>query len=222
MIATPTQRGGHPAYMRTLVKLTAELTHRGIEVDYRTSALGTVGNARNELADEFLRSDCSHCLWIDDDNAFEPDVAIRMLEADRELVAVAYPNRRGSGEPDLQDVDLCLFLDEEWYRGGKPEIVDGVVRGHTCGFGCVLMKRAPLERMMAPPDMPVYYSYVDGTRTIRGYFIESSNAGYHRSEDTSFFARYRAAGGQHWILADAEIEHWLVHRRRDAIHATTP
>ena len=49
-----------------------------------------IARARNTVAAEFLKSDCSHLLFIDADIQFNPRDAIRLLMAHKDIVGRVY------------------------------------------------------------------------------------------------------------------------------------
>ncbi len=87
-IATPTLKGTTPLYSQSLIRLMAE---RPVEFTYRQVvgiSLGP-GFAKTAAAHEFLKTDCTDYLQIDDDIGFTPrDVA---------RIVTLQPPRPGSG-----------------------------------------------------------------------------------------------------------------------------
>ena len=52
-----------------------------------------ITRARKYLVDEFLRSECTHMMFIDADIGFNPQTIIRMLELDKDVVTGVYPRK---------------------------------------------------------------------------------------------------------------------------------
>jgi len=97
---------------------------------------------RNRLVRVFLKSDCTHLFFIDDD-VVPPDNALeRLLAVNRPVATGLYPmtlmGRFVASIKSLHDTDWP----ETWGRETFP------VR--HCGLGCVLIRRDTFERMGFP------------------------------------------------------------------------
>ena len=148
------------------------------------------GPARNHLADRFLReTDGTHALWLDDDMAFSPDIATKLLAHDVDMVSGLYFGRYPPHYPiaylKSPDPNPYLFNPLRQWTGGLEKI-------DACGFGAVLMKRSVLERIEPP------------------WFINSE---YAHCEDIYFCAKCRERGID--IHLDSAIE--LIHVGGDAM-----
>lgn len=53
-----------------------------------TRAFAAVDDARNLIVDEFIKSDCTHLLFVDWDATFPEDAAEMLLEADKDIIGV--------------------------------------------------------------------------------------------------------------------------------------
>lgn len=98
---------GIPAYRdfpaATAISLfeTAQLCERGgIELLLCVVSDCSVGAfaARNLVAHEFLKSDCSYLFWLDADMSWVPDDFIRLLNSGRPFVAASYARKRERSE----------------------------------------------------------------------------------------------------------------------------
>ena len=58
---------------------------------------GIIALARNVLVTQFLKSDCSHLMFIDDDVTFPPDGISKLIGHDVELVGGIYPLKQDEG-----------------------------------------------------------------------------------------------------------------------------
>lgn len=52
-----------------------------------------ITRARNRLVHDFMRTDCSHLLFIDADIGFDANKILSMLEADKEILCGVYPKK---------------------------------------------------------------------------------------------------------------------------------
>ena len=94
-IGTPCYGGMITAdYFKSCMQLVALAASKKIELQF-----GTIGNeslitrARNTLVQLFMDGDYTHLLFIDSDIAFNPEVVIRMLEYNKDVVTGIYPRK---------------------------------------------------------------------------------------------------------------------------------
>lgn len=94
-VATPCYGGQCTGlYAKACLDLQAICIQYGVEV--RFSFIfneSLITRARNYLVDEFLRSECTHLLFIDADIQFNPQDAFALLALDREIVGGPYPKK---------------------------------------------------------------------------------------------------------------------------------
>lgn len=93
MIATPTHSGDlvHE-YVQSLLASLDDLRERGVTADVRFLPGNCyIALARDQLAADFLASDCSDLVFIDADMGWQRDGISRLLRWDREIVGGLYP-----------------------------------------------------------------------------------------------------------------------------------
>jgi hypothetical protein len=94
-VATPMYGGmNHGMYMKSCLDLQSILTRYGVEVKF--SFLfneSLITRARNYLVDEFLRSECTHMLFIDSDIHFNPQDVIALMALDKDVIGAPYPKK---------------------------------------------------------------------------------------------------------------------------------
>jgi len=81
-------------YMKSCLDLQTACLQYGVEIKF--SFLfneSLITRARAYLADEFLRSDCSHMMFIDADISFNPMDVLVMLALDKEIIGAPYPKK---------------------------------------------------------------------------------------------------------------------------------
>jgi glycosyltransferase involved in cell wall biosynthesis len=76
--------------MVSMCKLVADLTRAGIKVDINTLKSPYISYARNILTAQFMASDKDYLLFIDADVEFEPECALRMVVAQKDIVCTPY------------------------------------------------------------------------------------------------------------------------------------
>jgi hypothetical protein len=105
------------------------------------------GSARNHLARQFLATSATHALWLDDDMAFQPDLANRLLAHQQEVVTALYFSRYPPYYPAAYlkspGGTKYTFNPLRQWTGGLEKI-------DACGFGAILTHRRVFERMSPP------------------------------------------------------------------------
>ena len=111
-VATPMYGGmAGGMYTRSMCDLTALCVKYGIEVrSYFLFNESLITRARNYCADEFIRSDSEHLLFIDSDIGFNPQDVIAMMalqtpESEYDVIAAPYPKKCITWEKIKQAVD---------------------------------------------------------------------------------------------------------------------
>ena len=197
MLATP-MYGGQclGMYSRSVADLTSVCTHYkiGLQIYYLFNE-SLITRARNYCCDEFMRSDCTHLMFIDSDIGFNANdiiglLAIQISDPDKyDVITAAYPKKCISWEKIKIAVDKG-FADED------PSILERYVgdyvfnpRAHTteiplnqpvevmeAGTGFMMIPRKTLEKyrdayseMHYKPDH-VRTEHFDGSREIMAYF----------------------------------------------------
>ena len=193
-----------------------------------------VQRARNYIVDEFLRSDCTHLLFIDADIAFNPKDALALLgvhlqDPDKyQIVTGPYPKKTIAWEKvakaaELGKADENPFALDQYtadyvfnpvnrlasFQLSEPlEIGEG-----GTGFMCI-----PRETFTKFKEAYPEYSYkpdhartanFDGTNEIMAYFdcIIDPESRRYLSEDYFFCKKSRDAGMQVWMCPWMQINH---------------
>lgn len=237
MIATPMYGGNcHGMYAKSCADLSKLCAN--YEIDLKIFYLfneSLITRARNYCADEFLRSDYTHLMFIDSDIGFDPHDVISMLamsdpdaESPMEVMCGPYPKKTIAWEKIKQAVDKGLADENpavlEKYVGdyvfnptdGTAEIAIHepcpVLEG---GTGFMMIQRSAFEKFdKAYPE----YSYLpdhvrtahfDGSREIMMYFqalIDEKSKRY-LSEDYMFCQWMREIGVDTWLCPWMKLLH---------------
>lgn len=149
----------------------------------------------------------NYLLFIDADMGFQPDHVVDMILFNEPLIGTIYPQRKlpvswagsGNGSPQTE-------------RRGNFILVEGV------GFGCTLIKREVVAKMLAMmPEMVDYrIALHPAGDTLRGAGTNRIIRAFEKldiadrgliSEDLSFCIRWARCGGQTWAHIGSRISH---------------
>ena len=158
-------------------------------------ARGHPAMARNQIVKEFLKTDCTHLLFIDDDMIFEQDAILRLLTHDVDIcTGIAYQR----GEPHAPCVFLFNPNDQSFYPVEVPE-KKLLVQVDAIGGYFFLVKRKVLETVEKP-----WFVYGD---TSLGFNDSDDPDNRGVGEDVYFSAKSRLAGFEVWSDTGLEIKH---------------
>ena len=221
-------------YCKSTADLAALSTQYGMDVRfYYLFNESLITRARNYLVDEFLRSDCTHLMFIDSDIGFDPNdvIALSVIAeegTDKEIVCGPYPKKCIAWEKIKRAVDKG-FADKnpenlERYVGdyvfnpkeGTGSIaLDEPVEVLEGGTGFMIIQRSALEKFAkAYPEynyLPdhVRTEHFDGTREIMQYFqaeIDPKSKRY-LSEDYWFCQKMWDIGVKTWLCPWMKLQH---------------
>jgi len=189
-----------------------------------------ITRARNYLVDEFLRSGCTHLLFIDSDIQFNPQDILALLALDKEIIGGPYPKKSINWSNIVNAVKKNVDNKEF-----EPGMLDGVtgdfvfnpVPGTTSfkvtepvevmeiGTGFMLVKREVFDKyaeeyphLHYKPDH-VGQANFDGSRYIHAFFDTVIDPQSHRylSEDYMFCQNARAIGVKVWLCPWMKTTH---------------
>lgn len=206
-IATPVARAPARQYTLSMIRTMLGLRDLGIEARLQW----VVGNsnlprARNELVAEFLATDCTDLLWIDDDMGWRLNDVVRLLSSDKEFIGGV--GRKKSDSPDAAVETWCA----KFLPGDLEQDAMGAIKVYGVGTGFALVSRKVFEAVKAahpewkrpglasqsPAAQEQFFSF---------YRFVDEPGGQMVSEDIAFCETWRSLGGTVW--ADPTIE--LVH-----------
>jgi hypothetical protein len=192
-----------------------------------------IPRARNYLVDEFLRSDCTHLMFIDADIGFDPNdvIALSVIAAegsDKDIVCAPYPKKCIAWEKIKRAVDkgvadrdpniLENYVGDYVFnpKSGATSIpLDEPVEVLESGTGFMMIQRSALEKFrdtypqyMYLPDH-VRTEHFDGTREILMAFQAEIDPVSKRylSEDYWFCQKSAEAGIKTWLCPWMKLQH---------------
>lgn len=212
LIATHTHGYVTPAYAQSLALATAFLAVKGVPHSVMLYEDSLVDRGRNRAAADLLESDFTHLLFIDADTEFRPEDIIKLLAADKDLIAAAYRKKN-----DRDEYAISFLPDAGEHLDQCPE--SGAVKIARAGTGFMMIKRGVFEQLSeAMPE--VHYtdhSALSGPREMNAFFEIRIIDGRQWSEDFVFCERWRAIGGDVWLDPYIVLGHWGPHVWRGSI-----
>ena len=193
-----------------------------------------VQRARNYIVDEFLRSDCTHLLFIDSDIGFDPRDALALLAlqiSDPEkydIVCGPYPKKTiawekisvaaQQGYGKTNPFELEQFTSDFVFNpvsGLKQFKLADPVEVAEGGTGFMLITREALEKYRdSYPELAYKPDHVrtdnfDGSREIHAFFdcVIDPESKRYLSEDYFFCRMARKAGLSVWMCPWMKINH---------------
>lgn len=189
-----------------------------------------ITRARNYCVDAFLRSDCTHLLFVDSDIGFNfRDVLtlLHLAEDDVGVIAGPYPKKTIAWENVRQAVDMGKGKDDptelQNYVGDfvlntiddKPFRIDSIVEVKEAGTGFMMITRETFEKYAeAYPELRYTPDHVrnenfDGSRDITAFFdtIIDPKSKRYLSEDYMFSSYARNIGIKIYMCPWMKLKH---------------
>lgn len=158
--------------------------------------------ARSELLGRFLRSDCSHMLFIDCDISFDPSLINRMLGTNKDVITAVYSSRHPPYDVKINKSESSKIIKVNRER---------LIEIHSTGLGCTLISRRAVEETCKFFPELEYFS--DGGSKSYALFLEAvrpappDNIPKFMGEDIMFYWRLRDAGFPAYAMVDAVVKH---------------
>jgi len=110
--------------------------------------------ARNDLArkakdhiNEYTGEKFTHLLWLDDDHAFNPDLALFLARTNQDIVSALYFGRTSPHFPVAYVKD---FSGDKYKHFPIIEVPNTLIEVDAVGFGATLMRRDVFEKVSEP------------------------------------------------------------------------
>ena len=227
-VATP-MYGGMCAgyYVQSVMQMQNIFSQQGIETQYSFMFNESlITRARNALTATFLKTDCTHLMFIDADIKFDPNAILAMLEVDKDIICGIYPKKEINWESVKQAMDAGVPNDRLKhhtgsfvvnlvdYQGEVTVPVNQPVEIFNGGTGFMLIKREVFEQLA--DKVPSYSNDVGDlsgqmkqAEKIYEYFATSIEPETNRllSEDYHFCRIWRMNGGKVYAAPWAQLSH---------------
>ena len=229
-LATPMYGGlAHAKYMESILMLANVARENNVSITF--SFMGNeslITRARNALAHGFLTTPCTHLFFVDADIGFHPLDVIKMIRADRDIIAGVYPKKdinwlavgkaARDGVPDKElfrhTGDFVINVDNAPENGFKVP-TDEPFPVRNAGTGLMLIKRRVFE--ILKDHVPSYTNNMTmqnqslqmKTDKIYEYFATSIDPEHNvlLSEDYHFCQLWKKTGGEVHIAPWANLTH---------------
>jgi len=188
----------------SLMRFAQKVLEHGIDIQVSSiCGCSVVTRARNMIADEFMKSDCDHLLFIDADMTFEPEAILRLIawNQTRPIVAGAYEARK-------EGKVYILSLDGDESNVHMDSM--GLVKAHRVATGFMMIHRHVFEKLR---DMHPEWEHKDtnSDNMLYAYFdFKLTREGYI-GEDFLFCDRAREAGFTVWVDPTIGLGHMGIH-----------
>lgn len=176
------------------------LGENGIGHVFNYSVSTGIDSARSRHATEFMKTNMTHLMFIDDDMAFPADIALRLAIEDLDIVGVPY--RRKNIEPRF----TCRHGEDLERFASRPYLIK--VTGLGCGM--MLIRRNVLEKLAE--DLPKIKFDKDEepiTLFFQHELVQDDLVGglAYCSEDYNFCRKAKNAGFDTWAYVDEDLAH---------------
>ena len=223
-------------YTNSMMQLVKAFDQYGIKLEYyQLMNESLISRARNYVSDVFLRSDCTHMLFIDSDIAFNPMDVIAMMymmsdDSEYDIMCGPYPKKTIAWEKIVHAVNKGVADEDptvlDKYVGDyvfNPVPIEGKTEYNLlepmqvleAGTGFMMIKRSTFDRFKeAYPQQSYKPDHArtddfDGSREIVAYFdcpIDPETKRY-LSEDYMFCQWSRKIGLKVWLCPWIQLKH---------------
>lgn len=182
-------------FFQSFVSLLCELFTK-YDVSINMNDKMPVEDARNDLIQMALRSKPDYLLWIDSDSYIPYGAVDKLIKCDKDIVSGLYFCKMPPHLPVIRSYSEEYGVFYHYlgsFKVGDVIPVDGI------GFGCALIKRSVIEKMLEDHGERLFaFSYLKNKVT---------GAETRLSEDLYFSLLARKSGFKCWIATDVIIGH---------------
>lgn len=227
-IATP-MYGGMCAgfYTQSIIQLLTTCQANGVDAEFSFMFNESlITRARNSLTNTFMKTDCTHLMFIDSDIKFRAEDVIHMIRADKDILCGIYPKKeinwysvkaamdRGVPFDQLKSHTGSFVVNLVNYAGEVTVPIHLPVEIFNGGTGFMLIKRGVFDKL--GEHVPSYSNDVvdlggqmKQSELIKEFFTTSIEPGTNRllSEDYHFCRIWREIGGQVFAAPWCQLAH---------------
>ena len=230
-VATPVHSECSIHYTQALLSFQQKCMLNGILVSFTLLKSSLVTQGRNLCVNTFMEESIkhpySHMLFIDSDIEFSFETIMKLIAADKDIVAAPYPLKDLDWEKiakrikhkNITDGNTMSKQGFTWplKLEGKNEVtvIGGVAEVTHAPTGCMLIKKQVFEKMIKElPELKINQPTVINGKMVEKKFMYNFFDCYHEpetkkyyGEDFGFCKRWAEIGGKCHILVDEYITH---------------
>jgi len=151
--------------------------------------LAPIDHARNTIVHDFLLTDCTHLMMVDDDIVPPFEALERLLFHGKDIIAAACPLIGPNRDGELITTMNAYDLDEN--KAFTIVESTGLRKVAAVGTGCMMVKREVFETLRVPPFLTEYN--VDGIK--------------YRGEDLNFCHQAKLEGFDTYVDFNIKCKH---------------
>jgi hypothetical protein len=227
-IATPMYGGMcYGLYTQSILQLQNVLSQNNVDSIYSFMFNESlITRARNALTNAFLKSECTHLLFIDSDIGFNPNDVVKMIQAEKDVIGGIYPKKEINWDSVKRAMDSnvpqeslryytgSFVVNLVGYAGEVTVPVHEPCEIYNAGTGFLLIKREVFEKL--GEHVPTYKNDVrdlgntmSGQEEIKEFFATSIEPETERllSEDYHFCYIWRKIGGKVYAAPWVQLTH---------------
>jgi hypothetical protein len=230
-VATPVHSECSIHYTQSLLSFQQKCLANNILVSFSLLKSSLVTQGRNLCVNAFME-ECrnftySHMLFIDSDIEFSFETIMKLVAADKDIVAAPYPLKTLDWNKIAHRIKTRNIEDgETMSKNGftwpikledknQISITKGVAEVSHAPTGCMLIKREVFEKMIKElPELKINQPTIINNQIIEKEFMYNFFDCYHEpetkryyGEDFGFCKRWSEIGGKCHILVDDYITH---------------
>jgi hypothetical protein len=221
MVATPCYMGKVDVrYMKCIMRLQKLCKELSIDFVFETlNSESLISRARNVLVSVFLKSECTHLLFIDADIQFSPSDVISMIVKNKKILCGAYPTKKLDvtklrntllKNPDVSASELISLssrLAINAYSKDKAPANNNIVEVHEAATGFMLLQREIVEKVVEHRkgfQFEVSYLDIGPSWDVFSTFVDN---GRLLSEDYGFCKFVRDVGEKVYVDLEVNLNH---------------
>jgi hypothetical protein len=219
MIGTPMYGGQCQAhYLFSMLNLTRSAAEQNLDLNFQfTTTESLITRARTHIANTFLRSTCSHLLFVDADIGFQPQHVTQLLSHDLPLVCGGYPAKHidwhhvaQAAKSGVPGHELKHHASAYIYNRLIPQPSNtppGLIEVLNAGTGFMLIARSVFETLA--PLVPKYQNnqFDNAHSENLEFFSTAIKHNILLSEDHYFCDLWRSVGGRIFVDPTIHLQH---------------
>ena len=226
-VATPVHSEVSIHYTQTLLDIQKLCAEKKITCMFQLMKSSLVTQGRNLCVSAFLESGFSHMLFIDSDISFDAESVFKMIEKDKEIIAMPYPLKSAKWEKMLNKIkDGVITTPQEAHFGINTypirladetdiDFDDGVIEVTHSPTGCMLIQKRVFDKLIKEyPGMDIKQETVINGKFVAKPHLYNFFDTYHDKEtkmylgeDFAFCRLWRNIGGKCYCYITDYISH---------------